>query len=263
MKSILLFGMMTLRCCWDPSEYQLMQYAQNDDAILKTLDGKYEIHQLLNEDVSEFGLNIKFDSKENKVTGFSGCNRFFGSYVSENGSLKFSDLGTTRMLCSDDKNNIETKFLKALDKADTVLFSENGFTAFANKKPLISATKRVEENVMSIEYYASSRGRYRYVEINKDSISFSKKRGEKITNMPCDKAYWGSLLVLCNTIDFENMANLEAPSKSFQFDGAPLARLKIIANGETFESVPFDHYNPPKEVAVLVNKIVSLMENIE
>ncbi|MFD2724994.1 META domain-containing protein [Hyunsoonleella rubra] len=263
MKSLLLLGMIALRCCWGPSEYQLMQYAQNDDTFLKTLDGTYNIHQLLGEDVSKFNLNIVFGSKEKKVSGFSGCNRFFGSYALEDGSIKFSALGATRMLCSDDKNNIETKFLKALDKADTVLFSENGFTAFANKKPLILATKRVEENAMSIEYYASSRGRYRYVEINKDSISFSKKRGEKTTNMPCDEAYWGSLVVLCNTIDYENMANLEAPSKSFQFDGAPLARLKITANGETYESVPFDHYNPPKEIAVLVSKIVSLMENIE
>ena len=37
-----------------------------------------------------------------RVTGFAGCNRYFGSYTAgEWGSLTFGPIGVTRMACSD------------------------------------------------------------------------------------------------------------------------------------------------------------------
>lgn len=264
MKTMLLFiSMIVLRCCWGPTDYQLMQDLQNSDTILKQLNGTYNITNLNQEDVSAFNLNITFDENAKKVSGFSGCNRFFGSYTLNENSLKFSPLGATRMLCSEDKNDIENKLLKAFGKADNIFFSENGFSLFNNKKPLLSATKIPEKSTLSFEYSAVSRGSYKHIKIDKDTISFSKKRKSKSLKIACDANYWNNLTKLCDDLDIENISNLEAPSKAFQFDGAPLAHLKIVSNGKTYESVPFDHYNPPQEIAALVNKIVSLIENIE
>ena len=59
------------------------------------------------------------------------------------------------------------------------------------------------------------------------------------------------------------ISNLEAPSKNFQFDGAVLAKLTIVYDGVTYQTQPFDHGNPPKEIALLVKEILSISQNIE
>ncbi|MGC6431875.1 MAG: META domain-containing protein [Jejuia sp.] len=264
MKMMLLCcSVIVLRCCWGPTDYQVMQQLKNDETILKTFNGTYHINTLNQEDVSAFNLEVSFNDSTNKVSGFSGCNRFFGSYTLNENSLKFGALGATKMLCSEDKNAIETKLFKALDKADTVFFHKNGFVLFNNRKPLLSAIKLAIEKNISFEYYATSRGTYKKITIEKDSISFSKKRGGKTLQLPCAERFWKNLTKLCDSLDIKNIGDLEAPSKSFQFDGASLARLKITLNGETYESAPFDHGNPPKEIEALVKEILSSTENIE
>ncbi len=264
MKTMLLcFSMIVLRCCWGPTDYQIMQHMQNDTTIFKELNGTYNINRLNLKDVSSFGLNVTFDDSVKKISGFSGCNRFFGSYTLNENTLKFSPLGTTKMLCSEDKNAIETELIKAFGKADKVFFSKNGFTLFKKKKSLLIATKVIEDNITSFEYTASSRGSYKRIEINKDTIFFSKKRNKKSLQKPCDTELWKSLIRLCDDLEIENISNLEAPSKKFQFDGAALAHLKITLNGTTYESVPFDHGNPPKEIVALVKEMLSMAENIE
>lgn len=264
MKTMLLcISIVILRCCWGPTEYQLMQHLQNDDTILKALNGTYNINTLNQEDVSAFKLHITFDDDTKKISGFSGCNRFFGSYTLNKNSLNLSSLGSTRMLCSEDKNKIENALLKAFDKADTVLFSENGFSLFNKKKPLLSATRLPKKSTLSFEYSAISRGSYKHVKINKDTIHFSKKRNSSSLKTPCDAAYWNTLTKLYDNVDLKSIPNLEAPSKAFQYDGAAIAHLKITSNGKTYESAPFDHGNPPKEIAALVKAILSSAENIE
>lgn len=50
------------------------------------------------------------------MTGFAGCNNFFGVYESDGVSLKFGPVGSTRMFCPDLQLSLETEFLKALEK---------------------------------------------------------------------------------------------------------------------------------------------------
>ena len=117
MKSILLiFSLVILRCCWGPTEYQLMTDMQNDDTILKELDGKYNIKHLKYEDVSEYNLNITFNESSKQVSGFSGCNRFFGPYSLNNNTLNFGEIGSTKMLCDENANHIEVKLFKVFKK---------------------------------------------------------------------------------------------------------------------------------------------------
>lgn len=264
MKTMLvIFSMIVLRCCWGPTEYQLMQSLQNDDTILKILNGTYKITELNQEDVSVFKLNITFDYTQKKVSGFSGCNRFFGSYILNENSLKFDALGTTKKLCSEDKNEIERKLLKVFDKADSVLFVENGFSLFCKKRSLLLATKDIKAPQMSFEYSTSSRSAYKYIKVDENTISLSKKRGGKSLEIPSNVAQWETLVELSNAIEIENLSDIKAPSKKFLFDGAALAHFRITSNGTTYESSPFDHGNPPKEIARLVKEILSIVENIE
>ncbi len=258
------FSMIALStCCCNPSAYQELKRLQKGESIEMILHGQYNVNTVNGDDISSFKLYITFDDGDKKVFGFLGCNRFFGSYILDKNVLKFKALGATKMLCSDDKNEIETKLFKALNKTDGVLFSKNGFTLFDNKKPLLSATKVQLKTNISFEYSATSMQSYKRIIVDEDSISFSKKRKGKPYKISCKETYWNNLIKLCNSLDIESISELEAPSKSFQFDGAPLARLKIMLNGNTYESPSFDHGNPPKEIEALVKEILSSTENIE
>ena len=55
---------------------------------------------------------------ENKVTGFGGCNSFFGSYEHDETTLSYSQLAATRMFCADSMDK-ESLFIKSLQVVKT------------------------------------------------------------------------------------------------------------------------------------------------
>lgn len=59
---------------------------------------------------------VTFDAARKQVTGFAGCNNFFGSYERDGTSLKFGPIGSTRMSCPDLQMSLETEFFMALEK---------------------------------------------------------------------------------------------------------------------------------------------------
>lgn len=61
--------------------------------------------------------------EENKVTGFAGCNSFFGSYTFDESSIKFSEIAASRMFCSETME-LEDLFLKSL--AETTVYNITG-----------------------------------------------------------------------------------------------------------------------------------------
>ncbi|GAA4803912.1 META domain-containing protein [Litoribaculum gwangyangense] len=259
---VTVFSAILLRCCWGPSDFQLM-LQEDSDITLKELDGKYKINTLSDMDISSLDLSIVFNESTKKVSGFSGCNRFFGSYTSEKNALKFNSLGTTKMLCNEDSNKVEQKFLKALEKANLILFDKNGFSLLKDKKRLLSVTKENLQEQIKIEYTASSRGVYNQIIVNKETVSSLQKRGGEPNRKPSEEKNWKTITEMLKSIDVENISTLNAPSKAFQYDGAAIAHLKITKNGKTYESPPFDHGNPPKEISELVKEILSISENIE
>ena len=60
--------------------------------------------------------HIMLDPAEKKVTGFSGCNNFFGGYELDGFSLKFGPVGSTRMACPDLETGLETSVFESLEK---------------------------------------------------------------------------------------------------------------------------------------------------
>ncbi len=59
---------------------------------------------------------ILLDQAQKKVSGFAGCNNFFGSYTLDGASLKFGQVASTRMACPGPEAGLEAGFFKALDK---------------------------------------------------------------------------------------------------------------------------------------------------
>ena len=52
---------------------------------------------------------------ESKVTGFAGCNSFFGSYTFDESKITFSQLAASRKFCAETMD-METLFLKTLSE---------------------------------------------------------------------------------------------------------------------------------------------------
>jgi heat shock protein HslJ len=64
--------------------------------------GTYYVTHLLGKELatpSQGPLEITFLPEEYRVSGFSGCNRFFGGYSLEGDQLRFSNLAATKMAC--------------------------------------------------------------------------------------------------------------------------------------------------------------------
>lgn len=70
------------------------------------------------------------DQQENRVSGYAGCNSFFGSFELKNGGrIAFSNLGSTMMACPD--LAAEQEFFSVLEIVDN--FTSDGKTLQLNK----------------------------------------------------------------------------------------------------------------------------------
>ena len=58
-------------------------------------------------------LHMVITGRDNRIRGFSGCNRFFGHYAVSNDQLYFNQLASTRMMCLEAMEQ-EQQFLETL-----------------------------------------------------------------------------------------------------------------------------------------------------
>ncbi|PMS18799.1 hypothetical protein C0Z18_15820 [Trinickia dabaoshanensis] len=66
-------------------------------------------------------LALDATSGQRLASGFSGCNRFSGTYALRAGGLTFGPLATTRRACGADAGRLEQAYLAALSHIDTTL----------------------------------------------------------------------------------------------------------------------------------------------
>ncbi|MGM0376186.1 MAG: META domain-containing protein, partial [Bacteroidota bacterium] len=59
---------------------------------------------------------LEFDTQKKRISGFAGCNRFFGQYsVEKDSTTQFSEMGATKKYCMDTMET-EDLFLDVLRK---------------------------------------------------------------------------------------------------------------------------------------------------
>jgi heat shock protein HslJ len=63
-------------------------------------------------------LTLSTSSGQRRASGFSGCNRYTGTYELKNGKLSFGPLAGTKMACSTPGGQIEGDYLDALAHID-------------------------------------------------------------------------------------------------------------------------------------------------
>lgn len=76
--------------------------------------------------------NIRFTGTQ--YNGFSGCNRFFGSFGLKNGKIVFKDNGgATKMLCPPEVMRFEDALLSHLKGEFTLLKEKDSFVLHSNE----------------------------------------------------------------------------------------------------------------------------------
>lgn len=224
-----------------------------------SISGNFNIVHVNNQTVNIDGLTISFDEKNNNISGYSGCNRFTGSFEKNGNQIKIGPLASTRMACEPAKNDIETKILQALNqvtsleiKGDTIVLKENNNAILELKK---------EQSELKITYKAFTRGAFKYVEVNKDRIVTSTDYNLKLKQTgSTPQNTWNELESEISAIDLKSLTSLEPPTKAHQYDGALGATLTINHKGNSYTTPTFDHGNPPKSIENIVNKVLSMGE---
>jgi len=238
---------------------------ENNVTQMKHPSETYYIEFLKDRNVLPLNLTVIFDENSKRVSGFSSCNQFSGTYIIKENSITFSKLISTHMYC-DETQEIENLMIKCLSNTNSFSIDENQLILKNGETELLVAQKESKENIRDniiIEYSAISRGFYNYVVITSGTILVQKDRNSEPISKICSKEEWAKLMEQFKTIDSENLSKLDAPTKAHQYDGAAIAQLKIIVDNVTYETVSFDHGTPPKEIEALVKEILSISENIE
>ncbi len=68
---------------------------------------------------------IEFKSENQRISGFAGCNNFFGKYqVTDKGIISFSEIGATKKYCAE-RMETEKIFFNILSKRHYIEITEN------------------------------------------------------------------------------------------------------------------------------------------
>jgi heat shock protein HslJ len=230
---------------------------QNNKQPINDISGKYQVSTIGTKDVSEYKLTLEFNDSTQMVTGFSGCNRFSGSYKLEGNSITFSPLASTRMACMDNVSSVETSMLEALSKANIISLNNQSLTLLTGDDILLNAS---QESDYIIEYTAMSRGLFNQYIFENGKLSIQKNRATTPTVKTCTTKETNNLLEQVKALDLEEIPTLKAPTEKRFYDGAAIAILKITYNGETYQTPEFDNGEPNKYIASLVSTFMTLIE---
>ena len=103
-----------------------------EKTMINVYSGNYEIKSLNNQQL-ERKIFFTIDSNENKISGKTDCNTYFGNYIVTNNKIEIEPLGVTKMYCEDDVMKVESELFKAFRRTMTSNFDNNMLT-FYNKE---------------------------------------------------------------------------------------------------------------------------------
>ena len=96
-----------------------------------TLNNKWKVISMQGIDDLKIQPTIQFDANENKVSGFAGCNNYFGNYDAKTNKFDFSKMGMTRKICPDMTventfvNNLKTTSYYKIEREQLSFYNAN------------------------------------------------------------------------------------------------------------------------------------------
>lgn len=131
-----------------------------------------------------------------------------------------------------------------------------------------SCSNEAQNNIKNavLQYSAHTRGFHLKIIITNQMATISNGRTPESMSQKQIKisdADWKELIVLFEKTNLEAFPTLKDPTQKRFYDGAAIAGLKVRYQDKNFETINFDHRNPPVEIENLVNKIVALADEKE
>lgn len=123
------------------------------------------------------------------------------------------------------------------------------------------AELKKEMKEANIEYQATSSGFYLNINIQDEKLFMTRQRDGETKEYKLKNQDWKDLANLYKKIDIKKLSTYKDPTQKRFYDGAAIANLIVVYEGKTYQTIGFDHGNPPVEIEEFVNKIVSLSEN--
>jgi heat shock protein HslJ len=186
-----------------------VQSIENTKWVITTLEGQDMSDHQNNDQIIYFTLN----SEDNRVSGFSGCNTFMGTYTLGDGNrISFSQMASTRMACPDAKIN-EVQILSIFDTADNFTIADGKLSLNKAKRAPLAVFKKGDiAHAPIVEKYWKLKtldGKEVKMADNQErEIFFTlKSQGNRVTGFAgCNSISGEFTLEKGNRIRFNNMA---------------------------------------------------------
>ena len=123
-----------------------------------------------------------------------------------------------------------------------------------------SSQKKADMTSTQIEYSAVSRGLYKKITVQNQTVSVTNGRDKEAVENKIDNAKWNKIVSEFEKINLENIPTLKAPTEKRFHDGAAIGNLKITQNQKTYETQGFDNGFPPKEIEKLVSLLTDFVK---
>ena len=123
-----------------------------------------------------------------------------------------------------------------------------------------SSQKKTDMTSAVIEYSAVSRGYYKKIVVQNQSVLVTNGRNAETVENKIDIAKWKQILAEFEKINLESIPALKAPTKKRFYDGAAIGNLKITQNQKNYETQGFDNGFPPKEIEKLVKLLTDFVK---
>jgi heat shock protein HslJ len=75
-------------------------------------------------------ITLNFAATSDKISGAGVCNKYFGEFTKSGDAIKFSGIGSTKMMCDDNIN--ESDYFNALGKVDAYKISDGKLSLISN-----------------------------------------------------------------------------------------------------------------------------------
>ena len=123
-------GIMFLCACLLFSQGAITQTASSDDWKLVA----YNFARVNNYDINGKDVTVTLDTREQRIAGNSGCNRFMGPFrFEDSGRLAIGPFAGTLMACPRIANRFEAEFRETLAQVDSFSF-ETGYLTLTDKR---------------------------------------------------------------------------------------------------------------------------------
>ena len=94
------------------------------------LNGKWQLTSLNDKKIETNKKTPTLIVADLKISGFGGCNRYFGSFENSDNRIVIGQIGATRMACIDD--NIESEFFRAIGNQSFIIKITNSSLTLLN-----------------------------------------------------------------------------------------------------------------------------------